>query len=230
MVKVGKSMDETHREKLRRFSLAMALALLTFLAADLTIYPNARVPILGVPFIISRPALLPFGVAIASFFSAVRFTYYGLMLETSPYRKRRDLIDNLLVHSDERIRPDGTHILGPYPFGNTIWMWWGPRKFSLAVWRTDRCVVEAGAAAFDNAFPKFLWARATTTIRSDPSFNDDGEEYMTYNVDIVRPKRCRIAAAIEDIDYTSPVWLNGIALVCFVWRALTGHLMPTTWM
>ncbi len=218
-------MDQEHIEKLRRFSLGMALALITFVAAGLTINPNARIPIFGVPFAISRPTLLPFGVAIASFFSAVRFTYYGLMLGTSPYRKRRDLIDKLLVHADERVRKDGTHILGPFPSGQTIWMWWGARKFALRVWEVDRKTVEARAAAFDNAFPKCLWARTSATVQGELSYTEEGDEYMTYNIDVVVPKRCRIAAAIEDLDYTSPIWLNGFALIWFAWRFATGHLL-----
>jgi hypothetical protein len=80
-----------------------------------------------------RTTLLPFGIAVASFFSTTRLLYYGVMLGTRPYRKRRDLIDDLLVHADERIRKDGTHILEPYPSGQTIWMWCGARKFALRV-------------------------------------------------------------------------------------------------
>jgi hypothetical protein len=95
----------------------------------------------------------------------------------------------------------------------------------LSYWQTDRSIVEARATAFNNAFPKCLGARTTTTIQNDYSANEDGEEYTTYNVDIIIPKRCRIAAVIEDIDYTSPIRMNGFALARFGWTLVTGHLM-----
>jgi hypothetical protein len=171
---------------------------------------------MGMPFVVKRSDLLPTGIALACFFSMLRFAYYGHMLGTSPYRKRRNLIDGLLVHADERVMRDGRPIIGPFPEGRTIWMFWGARKSSLPVWEWNRESVEERAAAFSNAFPKFLWGRASATIIGDESYNEQGEEYVTYNVDVVIPIRCRAAALFEDLDYSAPVWLKLLALLLFL--------------
>jgi hypothetical protein len=207
---------DTDLEKIRRFSLTAALVLITYVVAGIRVEPNARVSPLGIPFVVGRSDLLPIGIALACFFSMLRFVYYGHMLGTSSYRRRRDLIDGLLVHSDERVTREGRPILGPFPEGKTIWMFWGARKFSLPVWDWDRGAVEKRAAAFDNAFPKFLWGHASATIVGEQSFDDQGEEYMTYNMDVVIPIRCRAAALLEDLDYSAPVWMNLFALWLYI--------------
>ena len=210
---------DTDLEKIRRFSLTAALVLITYVMAGVRVEPNARVSSLGIPFVVGRSDWLPIGVALACIFSMLRFLYYGHMLGTSPYRRRRTLIDGLLVHAEERVTREGKHILGPFPEGRTIWMLWGARKFSLRVWDWDRAAVERRAAAFDNAFPKFLWGHASATIVGEPSYDDQGEEYMTYNVDVAIPIRCRVAALFEDLDYSAPVWMNLFAL----WIYLRPH-------
>jgi hypothetical protein len=210
-------MDATDLDKLRRFALATALVLVSYELAGITIEPHALISVLGVPFRVSRPDLLPAGLAVASLCSAARFYYYGLMLGTSPHRRRRDLIDELMVHSDEYIRPDGSPKIDPFAHGQEIWMYWGPRKFGAKVWRYDREIMEKRAAAFDNAFPKFAGARSSAKVVHEISYNPDGDEYTSYNVEVIVPLRCRIAALFEDIDYTAPVWLNALALLLFVW-------------
>ena len=96
-------------------------------------------------------------------------------------------------------------------------MYWGPRKFSIPVWQVDRELTEKRAAVFDNAFPKFLGARASAQLVVEWGQDDDGESYATYNLDVVVPRRCRAAAIFEDLDYTAPVWLNLLALLFLVW-------------
>ncbi|MBI2492473.1 MAG: hypothetical protein HYV94_10310 [Candidatus Rokubacteria bacterium] len=78
--------------------------------------------------------------------------------------------------------------------------------------------MEQRAAAFDNAFPKFVGGRASAKLTQDTSHNDDGEEYQTYSVDVIIPRRCRVAAIFEDVDYAAPSWLNATALLLFVWK------------
>ena len=203
-------------EKTRRFALTAALVLITYVIAGISVERNARISPLGIPFVVKRSDLLPTGIALACFFSMLRFAYYGHMLGTNPYRRRRNLIDGLLVHADERVTREGKPILGPFPEGKTIWMFWGARKFNLPVWDWDRQSVEKRAAAFNDAFPKFLWGRASATIVGSQSYDDQGDEYMTYNIDVVIPIRCRAAALFEDLDFSAPVLLNLLALCLFL--------------
>jgi hypothetical protein len=208
-------MDLGQLEKLRKFALTAALILITYRVAGITVKPNAEITAMGIPFVIKRLGLLPFGVALASFFGMLRFLYYGMALGTSPYRKRRTLIDNLIVHFDERIDKTGRPILGPFPGGQTIWMYWGARKFSWPFSTEDKDAVEKRATAFDNAFPKALWARtsARAVREENPSYDEAGDEHYFYDLEVIIPIRCRLAAIFEDLDYSSPVWLNIVALV-----------------
>jgi hypothetical protein len=98
-------MDTAHLEKLRRFSLTIAIALISVVAAGLTVSPKSDVTVLGIPFAVSRPSLLPLGLAIASLCSAVQFFYYGHMLGVSPHRKRRTTLNALTVNPDTDPKP-----------------------------------------------------------------------------------------------------------------------------
>lgn len=211
-------MSDADLGRLRRFALTAALVLLTYELAGINIEPNARISVFGVPFRVSRPDLLPVGLALASLCTAARFYYYGLMLATSPHRRRRDLIDDLTVHSDEFIQPDGSVKIGIFPHGREIPMYWGPRKFSKGPWHWDKALVEKHAAAFDNAFPKFARARAHAKVVTEMFTGPDGEEHPSHSVEVEVPVRCRVAALYEDLDYTAPVWLNTVALLLYVAR------------
>ncbi len=209
-------MDDT-LGRIRRFGLTAGLLLITYVAAGITVEPNAGISAYGVTFRISRPNLLPAGLALASLYGAARFYYYGFMLATSPYRKRRDLIDGLRVHSDEFRQKGKTRKSVIFTSGREIAMYWGPQKFSTSPLHYDRELIEKRAAAFDNAFPKFAGARASTQVVAYSSTDEDGEPRSSYCVDVVVPRRCRVAAIFEDIDYAAPVWLNALSLLFFVW-------------
>jgi hypothetical protein len=214
-------MDDAELNRLRRFSLAVGLILITYLLAGINVEPNSGISAFGVPFRIARPDLLPVGLAIASFCAAVRFHYYGLMLATSPHRKRRDLLDGLTEHHEEHHRPGKPVKLGPFTSGSALPMYWGPRKFGVSPWHYDRQLMERRAASFENAFPKFWGGRATVEVVQDTFHDEDGDEHPSYNLDIIIPRRCRAAALFEDTEYTARIWLNVIALLCYAWRLVT---------
>jgi hypothetical protein len=211
-------MDDTNLGKLRTFALTAGLLLVTYVAAGISVEPNVHISAFGVPFRVNRPNLLPAGLALASLCGAVRFYYYGLMLVASPRRKRRDLINGLTVHSDEYDRPGEPIKAVIFASGSKIPMYWGPRKFSAPASHYDRDLMEKHARAFDNAFPKFAGARAYAQAVTERFPDDEGQPI--YDVEIVVPRRCRIAAIFEDLDYTAPVWLNTLALLLFVWTLL----------
>lgn len=211
-------MDDTSLGKLRRFSLTGGLFLITYVAAGISVEPNVHLSAFGLPFRISRPDLLPTGIALASLSGAVRFYYYALMLAASPYRKRRDLMDSLTVHHDEYVRPGQPIKPAVIASGSQVSMYWGSRKFTSPTWHSDRKIMEVKAMAFDNAFPKFAGARAGARIVSKTFSDDDGLPNLGYCIEVIIPRRCRIAAIFEDLDYTAPVWLNAVALLLFIWK------------
>ncbi len=189
----------------------------SYLLAGINVAAHAQIKTFGVPFQIGRPDLLPAGLAITSLLSALRFYYYGLMLATGPYRRRRDLLDALIVDIEEYVQPDGSVSRQAYAGRQTVFMYWGPRRFITSPWLPDREDVERWVFGFQNAFPKFARARTSARVVNEPFTDDEGDQHVSFAAKIVIPRRCRVAALFEDLDYTSPVWLNLLGLCFYVW-------------
>ena len=139
------------------------------------------------------------------------------MLKKSPYRVRRDVIDGLncaeLRYIGGRKTWRGNVKRKPVP------VYFGPVEFTASIYESDRAKVEAYVASFPEAFPKFARGRPSLKIRGRESFTEDGEpDGMRYSADVIIPIRCRVAAIIQDIDYSSPIWLNLLALSIFFSR------------
>jgi hypothetical protein len=198
-------MDEIDLGRLRKFTLVVGLFLITYIAVGISVEPDAHIPVFGVPFRVDRPEWLPIGLALASLCGAVRFYYYGLMLAANPYRKRRDLLDGLTVHEDEYHQPGKPIQPRIFASGKEVWMYWGPRKFSISPWHYNQELMEERAMAFDNAFPKFARARSRAQVIIHTSTDEYGEQTSSYSVEVVIPRRCRLAAIFEDLDYSAPV-------------------------
>lgn len=190
-------------EKLRRFSLVMAMVLLTYSLAGVSLGPDAQVLVAGLALKVSRPALLPIGFVLASLYGLLSYYYYAFMLAVSPYRARRDIIDQLNSWAPNFIS------------GRKVHLYFGPTEFETSAWHTDRKEVERYIEQFPNAFPKFARARASVNLISDRNLNKDGDVYLTYAAKVTIPIRCRVAAIFQDIDYSLPVWINCIALIVF---------------
>lgn len=188
-------------ERLRRFSLSMALILLTLAIAGVTLEPGARISPLGFPLQLARPDLLPIGIAVAAFYGMIRFLYYGVMLGTSPYRKRRDILDSLYAEGK-----------GP---GKNVRSYFGPTRFTTTPRHWDRDRVERQAAEIPNSFPKFAGARVSVTVVSDTVADEAGDPLPSHAVELEIPVRCRLAALFQDLDYTAPVWVPLLALLFF---------------
>ncbi|MGD9578705.1 MAG: hypothetical protein AB7Y74_10680 [Syntrophorhabdus sp.] len=201
-------MHEPDIEKLRRFSLIVALIILTYSIAGISLVPNAGISVIGLTFKVSRPGLLPVGLAIASVYALIRFYYYGFMLKKSPYRARRNVIDSL--HCHQRKYFGGRKKVPTY---------FGPTELSASLWVSSRAEAEAYVANFLEVFPKFAFARPSMKIEASESYTEDGESAgMSYDVKVVIPIRCRLAAIAHDIDYATPVWLNLASLIVFFVR------------
>jgi hypothetical protein len=62
-------MYEPDIEKLRRFSLVVALITLTYSVAGISLVPDPGISVIGLTFKVSRPDLLPIGLVLASVLS-----------------------------------------------------------------------------------------------------------------------------------------------------------------
>lgn len=193
-------------EKLRRFSLAIALIILTYSVAGISLEPNSSISLIGLTFRVLRPDLLPIGLIIASIYSTTSFYYYGFMLKKSPYRVRRDVLNGLYCF--ER----------PYMTGKKIPMYFGgPTEFETRLSAEDPTRIQQYVDSFPEAFPKFGGASPSLQLQQEQAQTTQGKSVTTYSAKVVIPKRCRFAAIVQDIDYSLPVWLNLISLCIFFW-------------
>jgi hypothetical protein len=199
-------MHEPDIEKLRRFSLTLALIVLTYSLAGISLEPNSGLSLIGLTFKVSRPDLLPIGLIIASSYGTISFYYYGFMLKKSPYRVRRDTIYGLNSWETK------------FTAAKKVSVYFGPTEFETSPWNSDRKIVEKYVATFPEAFPKFARARASAEIISAQSQDEEGELHTSYAAKVVIPIRCRVAAIFQDFDYSLPVWLNILSLTIFFLR------------
>jgi hypothetical protein len=206
-------MYEPGIEKLRRFSLVVALVLLTYSVAGISLKPNSEILVIGLTFNVSRPEWLPVSLVIASIFSIIRFYYYGFMLKKSPYRLRRDAIEGL--YTGLRI------IRGELKKELPLYFNFGPIKdVESRIWDEDKNRVQRYVDDFPNVFPKCAGARASARLTYKPGHDEDGEPTgtMFYGATVSIPIWCRLAAIFQDIDYSSPIWLNLISLAIYSFR------------
>ncbi len=180
-------------ERLRKFALVAALTLLGYVAAGVTLEAGAKVSILGIPFVISKPELLPLILILASFYGLVRYFYYGVMLNKTPYRRRNDLLRKLSSFKKNR------------PFA-------GHHEYTTSPMTPDRDEVEALANSVIAVYPKVTSAIPVAKIEQSLVADDNGEQYSVFYAYIKIPFVCRLAAILEDLDYMTPVLLNIVAL------------------
>lgn len=189
-------MDELAR--IRRFALIAAVLLLLYSAAGVQVIESGNLAPLGVPVRVLNPSIIVWGLVILSLVGLIRFLYYGLMLHRSPYRVRREILHAL--HAE-----DG---MGVYRGS----VFFGPDRFSTTPLTNDRSDVEVEVSRLLDAFPGFGTRRPKANIKPVHLTDDDGEPYTTWEAEIEIPRVSRLAAALQDIDYTAPVWANLLAL------------------
>ncbi len=88
---VAMSSDLPDSKSLRKTALAVGFILLGVTVAGVTIPPGATFKTLGIPLQVSRPALLPFVLAMASVYVTFRFVFYTMVLRPSPMRAKSRL-------------------------------------------------------------------------------------------------------------------------------------------
>lgn len=198
-------MDLSELSKLRRFGLAVGTILLSWTFAGVTLPGSATISPLGFPLNIARPELLPLGLALAGAYAALRYFYYAIALGSSPYRIRRDLLDQLLI-VDSKTK-------GPFHTPHT---YFGASTFTSTPWWSDHAHVKRLADQIRKAFPKFGFRRVQAKVTSGESMNEDGDVEVSYALDVVIPARCRAAAALQDLDFTAPAWFPLLSIVIWV--------------
>lgn len=192
-------------ERLRKFSLLLALVLIGYVAAGVELQPGTHISVLGVSFVVRRPEFLPLVLILGSCYGLARYFYYGLMLNNSPHRRRKDIL--------EKLHPMGGR--GTYKGS----VFFGPSVYSTTPSTPNRVDAENELIEVVESFPKIFNIRAKGKLESQMVCDNDGESYAIYDATITVPTTCRLAAFLQDLDYTAPVWLNLGALL-FAWVAL----------
>jgi hypothetical protein len=63
-----------------------------------------------------------------------------------------------------------------------------------------------------DSFPGFGSRRPQAKITPLHLAGDDGEPYTAWVAEVEIPRVSRLAAGLQDVDYTAPVWANLLAL------------------
>lgn len=185
-------------DRLRKFSLIVAVILISYAAAGVQPESGGKASFLGLPLVIQNPALLPIGLALASFYSLVRFCYYGVMLSNTPHRRRKDLF--------HKLHGQGGH--GTYR--GSVFL--GPTTYSTTQSTRMRSDAQAQLEEIINAFPIVGKFRVSGKVEGYPTSDEDGEPGYAFYAEITIPRLSKFAALIQDIDYLAPIWLNFVAL------------------
>ena len=85
--------------KLRTFSLVIAIILVTLVLAGVELETPMKISPLGLPLIIQRPDLISVALVIASIYVTLRYIYFGMLVQPSPMRARRELLAGRPVHT-----------------------------------------------------------------------------------------------------------------------------------
>jgi hypothetical protein len=199
-------MSSSELDRLRKLPLASAVILLTWSLAGISFVMPTHMDFVGIPILITRPELLPVGLAVTSLYGAAKYHYYATMLASSPYRRRRDILDQLrpVAERSGKIAPT----------------YWGPTSFQSSLSYSDQQTAKTHANTITSAFPKFARARVESDFLEAYTSLEDGTEHRSWSLFVTIPLRCRVAAFLEDLDYAAPVWFPLLAVTLYVLRAI----------
>ena len=93
-------------QKLRRFSLGIALVLITYSLAIVKLPPQIPIPLLG-DATVDR-TWLPIGLVLASLYGMIEFWFYGVRLSVSPWEGLKTLREGVTVSDLPVIAAAGT--------------------------------------------------------------------------------------------------------------------------
>jgi len=176
-------MNPPDLEKLRRFCLTIALILITYVCAGITIDTVRSVSVLGLPVLIIRPDLIVIGLIIASIYGTLRYGYYGFLRTRSPRKQRNKFLRNFGFASEGKRHGQQVYVgppLDPSAFQNL-------QEELLAVYPE---LPKLGAIASKSHLPSG----------------------QVKKIHLIIPKGIHRAAWFEDFDYSAPIWLNIAAI------------------
>lgn len=171
--------------KLRRFSLAFGLLLLTFSLAGVEIDSPARISPLGIPLLIKKPNLLGIGLALGSLYGLLRYGYYGVLIGLSPRKARKRLKKGTLVDGATSLNESGNLVNGELI------------RFSEEAYRQIDC--------YFPLIPEITRSEIVITEDSDGC----SIELPTM------PFYTRLLAYLHDVDYYAPIWINLTAILIY---------------
>ena len=182
----------------------LGLVVLTWALAGVSLAESEKVEVLGLPFKITKPDLLPAGLALATLYAVARYYYYAMMLGPSPYRRRRDLLDQFQKRGgkDKRRVP----------------IYWGAVSLESLAWYPHGTALKATSLRdqVEKVFPKFARARVGAMLVESSGPDEEGDSEPGTAILLTVPLRCKLAALAEDLDYTSPVWFTLLSLAYFL--------------
>lgn len=180
-------------QKLRRFALAIALVLISYSLAGVSLKADETIRPLGLPFSVGSPQYLGIGLMLASLYSAIRFYYYGILFGQSPRQHRRRVFDHCKSELQLGLREIAS----------------AGRIDDVRVMDLRRRVLNQLEEAYPKPAATPKWTAVVTFGRGVPE-----------NAQIEIPKATRLLGLLSDVDYTAPVWLNLIALGLAFWKIL----------
>jgi hypothetical protein len=102
-----------------------------------------------------------------------------------------------------------------YRNGDILWMYVGSPKIQV---RAPLNESQEKVRLLAGVFPKYRKIRPAIEQLSGHLWND---------LVLTIPRRCRISALFEDVDYSAPVWLNVLALLLYSWPWLNNLWLST---
>lgn len=219
--------------------MVVGLLLLSYAISGVSLIPEPSFNLLGLPLRIDRPHFFPYVLVAAAIYGGVRYYYFCCLLVESPFAIRRNHLNKLVHHVQlgDGFKAVQLHSFGVYqgPVNFELgprhpWMYkrdrkkgeWEPSKEEPGAWAVELdsngiAKMPEEGIAFQNALKTLFPAFAGACVWSRWNY-ESVDPPMRVRLHVVIPKRCRLAAVIEDIDYLAPVWLSALSVLVFAWN------------
>ena len=184
-------MKQPDIEKLRRFSLGSGLVLITYFVAIVKPSSAVSFPFLGLTFNIMNPKYISIGFILASIYGLIRYSLYGMIIERSPSKTRKQLLSGKLVKDAYEINVQSKNDVDDVL-----------KKLEYAF----PSISKDGGGIEVNEFMAPLFKEQRVSI--------------SYRIRYKPTRRTNMLAICHDIDYTAPIWVNIVALMIATYRLI----------
>jgi hypothetical protein len=231
--------------KLRRFALAIGLTLFIYSVAGVELNPDQTISPLGLSLKIKQPYLIGLGILIASGYASMRYWFFAMRAVHSPLLERRllrhgEMPPSLTEKAQETVRVKLQWNQFSFPFEshstNDI------NRVVRAVYESQSQLNNHLSDIVSHLFPGLAFLETRTGERQPGPFvpydiqhnrsldqagyldmPDANPGIITLRITgILLPKRTNFFVLYNDLDYTLPLWVNGIAIAAFLhpWQPL----------